>query len=187
MRKKFALLFKGDAQTRKLKHIGLIFILMAIILSVGSIISYLSDNSTDLENVFVPGVVTCKVNESFDGSTKSNVTVSNTGNVDAYMRAAIIINWCDNSGMIYGEASPTIDEDYEIVIGDEWYKGADGYYYYNDIVAPGEDTPILIKECKEIKEMTPKGHYLSVDIISSAVQADPNKTFETWGIELPVN
>ena len=173
-------------QSKKSKKslISLICLVLLCTLSVGSVFAYLSSRSNKLENTFEPGIVSCEVEESFDGTTKSNVFVTNTGNVSAYIRASILINWINEKGEIYGASAPVKGRDYQIEFGEEWREGGDGYFYYDSIVYSLKDTPVLIEECTEISGRAPKGYSLYVEVISSAVQADPNKTKEAWGVEV---
>lgn len=165
----------------KKKLIILICTITICAISAGSIFAYLLSSTNKLKNTFEPGIVSCKVDETFDGVTKSNVCIVNTGNVDAYIRASVLINWVNRDGAIYGASTPVEGVDYIIEYGDQWRLEEDGYFYYEDIVNPNEETPILIEECTEINENSPDGYSLHVEIIASAVQADPNKTEETWG------
>lgn len=100
---------------------------------------------------------------SYEGSTKTNVTITNTGNTDAYIRAALVGQWLDEQGNpVFGFTDYTagrvvlVDSWYqdqfgpnaehkhgqfEDLPGTKWVKGSDGYYYYTDIVPAGEEIP----------------------------------------------
>ena len=70
----------------------IITVILVLLLSVGTgvALSYLSDKTAPVENTFEAGRVTCSVRETFNGSVKSDVKVKNTGNTEAYIRAAVI-------------------------------------------------------------------------------------------------
>ena len=143
-------------------------------LVVGGTLMVLLDKTEDLVNTFEPSEVTCVIEEdSFDGSTKSGVTVRNTSDIDAYLRAAVIVNWVDAQGNVLGQS--VNDNEYTISGMDaKWSEGSDGYYYYADRVAPGAETTNLIGECMLASGVTaPDGYYLSMTILADAIQADP--------------
>ena len=105
---------------------------------------------------------------TYYGGTKSNVIITNTGNTDAFIRAALIGQWLDEDGNpVFGFTDYTAGE---VVLVDSWYRdqfvtGArkhgeftglvgydddyegdwvlckDGYYYYTKIVREGEAVP----------------------------------------------
>ena len=58
--------------------------------AVSGSLAWLTSTPEQVVNSFTPGVVTIQVDEKFDGSTKSNVRIKNTGNVPAYIRVALI-------------------------------------------------------------------------------------------------
>ena len=125
-----------------------------------------------VENTFTIAEMSVKVNETFDGSTKQNVTVENTGDVPAYLRAALVIYWKDAKGNILSD-TPTegVTGDYTIAMGSGWTQGKDGFWYCNQPIEAGGSTPVLIKSCTANNSTAEK--YLCVDILTQAVQASP--------------
>ena len=105
--------------------------------------------------------------DDYKGSTKADVVITNTGNTDAFIRAAIVGQWLDRNGdpvfgftdellnlklveswyedqfvygnHIHGEFKGLVGYDEEYT-GD-WVKGDDGYYYYTKVVKAGESIP----------------------------------------------
>ena len=107
--------------------------------------------------------------DSWEGSTKTGVTITNTGNTKAFIRAAIIGQWLNADGdPVFGFTDYT----YGVQLVDSWYqdqfvnntfvhgkftglpgydgaaatlnnwtKGNDGYYYYNNAVEAGASIP----------------------------------------------
>lgn len=148
---------------------------------IGGTLAYLTTDTTPVTNNFSYGHVSCTVEESFDGGTKSNVTVKNTGDTDAYIRAMVIVNWKDASGNVYGK-QPVENSDYTISYGSGWTPNG-GYYYYNAPVADGASTSALIASCTEVTANRPaEGYALSVEIIADAVQSEPaNAVQNAWG------
>lgn len=163
-------------KSNKKKLITLVVSLVVLsALVIGGTIMFLQDKTEEVTNTFNPSEVTCEINEDFDGTSKKNVTVTSTSDIDAYLRAAIVVNWVDDAGNILGQ--PVGDDEY-VITGKsaKWEQGSDGYYYYTDKVAPGGTTENLIGECKLASGVSaPAGYYLSVTILADAIQADPQQ------------
>lgn len=134
-------------------------------------------------NEFTPGEVTIQVDETFDGSTKSDVRIENTGNVPAYIRVALVPAWVDDEGNI--AAKPASLDDCTITLGDNfnqfWFEGTDGFYYCKTFINPDESTPILIKSCTVNGEE--HEYDFELQVIASAVQSLPTSTVEAvWPV-----
>ena len=141
--------------------------------------AWLTQTTQTENNNFSYGTVSCAINESFNGTTKSNVTVTNTGNTPAYIRAACIVNWVDAQGNI--AANVPADYTYSLSIpGAGWTAGSDGYYYYNSVVDAKGTTEGSLLTCTS--SHPEDGEYtLSVKVIASAVQATPSTAVnEAW-------
>lgn len=157
---------------KKRNLLTILSIALMLTFAVGGTIAYLVDSTEEVENIFTPSEVTCKVIESMSANklTKSNVAIENTGDVKAYIRAAVVITWQDEKGKIYSE-KPVAGEDYKIVYTDSW-KSNGGYYYYTEEIAPGVQTPVLISACEVLKAAPVEGYTLHVEIIGSAIQSE---------------
>lgn len=158
-------------------------LLLALILVVGAAaggtVAWLTQTTQTENNNSSYGTVSCAINESFNGTTKSNVTVTDTGNTPAYIRAACIVNWVDAQGNI--AANVPADYTYDLSIpGAGWTAGSDGYYYYNGVVGPDLTTEGSLLTCTSYQPAD--GEYtLSVKVIASAVQATPSTAVnEAW-------
>ena len=165
---------------------------------IGTTLAYITDGTEAVTNTMTPGTVTTAVKETFDGTTKSNVQIQNTGNTDAYIRAAVIVTWqkveADGTVLVYGE-KPVEGTHYtiDLNVGEEdeakgWIKGSDGFYYHKEVVGykEGENlTDALINSCttkkatadgeteaKDVRpENLPADYKLCVEIIGSGIQA----------------
>ena len=158
-------------------------LLLALILVVGAVaggtLAWLTQTTQTENNNFSYGTVSCRINEEFDNYTKSAVTVTNTGNTPAYIRAACIVNWVDAQGNI--AANVPTDYTYSLSIpGAGWTAGSDGYYYYNGVVDANGTTEGSLLTCTSSHPLD--GEYtLSVKVIASAVQATPSTAVnEAW-------
>ncbi|MFR5864809.1 MAG: hypothetical protein ACLUFV_06380 [Acutalibacteraceae bacterium] len=109
-------------------------------------VAYLQTQTEPLENQFTPAKVSCKVEETFEDNVKSNVTIQNTGDTDAFIRVAVVANWVqtdENSSVtsVYAQ-QPVAGTDYTLTLADDvnekWLKDSNGFYYYKDAVQPNE-------------------------------------------------
>lgn len=138
-----------------------------------------------------PNVVDVDIEDDVDGFVKDNVVITNTGNVDAYIRANIIANWWgttdagdEGAALGYkpndagtGPAIPlqyyegwklinaTTDNyggEFDTLPGQKWQLAKDGYYYYTEKVAPGKPTGSpLFKSYTNTDDNIPVIYYLS--------------------------
>lgn len=175
---------------KKNKNIKKILLLamIALILTcgVGGTLAYLIAESSSVTNTFTPSEITNKVDEDFEEDLKENVTVSTAGSdVDAYVRAAIVVTWQDKEGNI-NPTAPVAEKDYNITINEgtgttQWTKSG-SFYYYNSKVTAGASTENLIVSCSPVAGKTPAGYGLVVEILSSTIQAEPTTAVsEAWG------
>lgn len=153
-----------------------VLVALALILccAVGGTVAFLATSSGPVTNTFTPSKVTTAVDEIFNGTTKEKVRIQNTGNTDAYIRAAIVVNWVDASGNIYGK-KPVENTDYTLTFTSDsgWTKASDGFYYYNGkVAANGGFTANLIDTCKQIGTAPAEGYALQVTILADGIQAD---------------
>ena len=162
----------------------LISLLALLTLTVGGTVAYLVATTPEVENTFTPSQVSCEVTENFNGTTKSNVNVTNTSNIDAYLRVKLVtyrVNGEDNH-RIGGTA--TIPQ---FAPGTNWVKYGD-YYYYTKPVAPGSSTPSVIAG----NGLTLQGRYddadggkQAIDVMAEAIQSVPDKAVgEAWKVTI---
>lgn len=174
-------MFKNMAK----KRLILLLVSLSLILAagVGVTLALIIDQSDDVENVFEPSRVSCAVVEKINGSEettggtattidevtlKKDVQIKNTGDTDAYIRAAIIVNWKKADGTVWAQAPA--DEDYTMTIGSDWTKIGD-FYYYKSSVIPGDTTTNLIVSATQENSAPEEGYYLSIEIVASAIQS----------------
>ena len=160
----------------------IIAIALLIAFAVGGTTAYIVSISERHENVFTPAKVSCLVEETFENGVKSDVSVKNTGNVDAFIRAALVATWVSEEGKILSSA-PIEGTDFSVVLGSgSWIKGSDGFYYYKTAVEPDSSTQILFTSVTTVTE-PPEGYKLSVQILASAIQSNPEKVVEeAWNV-----
>ena len=158
-----------------------ILCLCIIIGTVGGVFAYLIAKTDTLSNEFIPAKVTCSVEENFKNGIKENVQIRNTGNINAYIRAAVVVTFVSDDGKVLA-TTPKENEDYTITWGNsDWHKGADEYWYYDKAVAPEEMTSSLIKTASEI--FVPNGYKLNIQIFATAIQSEPETAVEeAWNV-----
>lgn len=168
---------KNAAHGGAKRSLVLVVSVLALVLAVaGGTLAWLTANSGPVTNTFTPAQVTCEVDETFQNNVKSAVSIKNTSNIDAYIRAYVVVTWKDAQGNVYG--MPVKDTDYNISydLGNGWEKGSDGYYYFTKPVGVDKTTSELIKTCAPVADKAPAGYDLSVEIIAEAIQSQPTTT-----------
>ena len=184
----------GKRVMKTKKPVALVAILVLLCCAVAGTVAYLVTSTDPVTNTFTPAEVKTEVTENFvkdeDGKfVKSDVQIKNTGNIDAYIRAAVIVNWADDKGNVSG--TPVKDTDYvmdlNIVTRENpnapWFKGSDGYYYCKTSVAPDGSTPALINTCEPAANMAPEGYALQVTILADGIQSEPaDAVIQAWGV-----
>ena len=173
------------------KSILITSVALLLLVAVGTSLAYVFTKTDPVENKFDPSKVSCAVVENGNssentanvvqtGKSKTNVQIKNTGDTDAYIRAAVVVNWMSEDGTKVWATKPVAGEDKDYTISynlsNGWIDGGDGYYYYTQPVDPGDMTNILITSATQ-NATGPKGtdgtqYYLSIEIVASAIQAD---------------
>lgn len=161
---------------KEMKNVKLPLSVVALILIftllVGGTVAFLATRTDQVENTFVPGVVTCEVTENTTATSKSNVQIKNTGNVSAYVRAYVVFNWLKEDGSVCGGSH----SDFTLPdLGEGWRQAASGIYYYDNPVEPDQSTPALFNGEIALTE-APDGCKLQVEIVASAIQAEGTGT-----------
>lgn len=161
-------------------------------LAVGGTLAWLSAYTQPVKNTFVMGTVPPQVTENFENhQVKEDVAVTNTGNIPAYIRVALVCTWQDDSRNVVGEPASlddlTIDWGTEggsetaEAPGNGWIKIGD-YYYYTQPVAAGDTTLNLI-DSATVK--TANGYRMNLQVIADSIQANPTSVVQSqWGVSV---
>lgn len=163
---------KNSTHLRKRRRtnmlVGLLGIILILSLAVGGTFAYLKAVTNKVENQFAPARVACIVNSGSDGT----FDVKNDSDVDAYIRAAIVVNWMDDNGNVRGIAPVATEVDIKVNTTDWWQDSNTGYYYYKRLVSSEEVTEDLITSFGLAERATvPNGYQLSVEVVAEAIQA----------------
>lgn len=168
---------------RRSKKTGMLFLSLLLVIGmvVGGTLAWLSTKDDPIQNTFLPTKVTCKVTESFDGSTgkKSNVNVENTGDIDAYIRVKLVSYRTNDAGQHIGGTAelPAFD------LGKGWVEHG-GYYYYTKPVKPNQKPEAaLTKEMKlKVNCDGADGGHQAIDVMAEAIQSVPEDAVQAaWG------
>lgn len=148
------------------RFVGLVLSLALLISgAIGGTVAYLLTSTNGITNTFTPAEVPISVSDTMSNNEKSNVKVTNNGNVDAYIRIALVATWQDKDGIVY-PGTPTITP----VPKTDWVKRDDGYYYYTEPVKPGESTPAAFEPIS-VPSGAPDGCHLVIDVLAESIQA----------------
>ena len=169
---------------KRLNRAVLLAVLIALALGavIGTTVAFLIDKPDAVTNSFTYAHVSCQVTESFDGTTKKDVKIQNTSDIDVYIRATYVVNWLDSEKNIVA----SVPEGYSYTLTENpsgnWKKGEDGYFYYLTPVAPGYSTSGSLLTCTATYPDHPE-YTLSVEILAEAIQSTPKKAIaEAWGV-----
>ena len=161
-----------------------LFLLTVIMMCIGSVGAYMRKQTEVVENVFVPAKVSCVVNETFQDNKKTNITITNTGTIKAYLRLRLVTYWVDSNGNILFESSPIISVDLN---GNDWIQSGDTYYY-KEPVAPGESTKNLLKSGIQLVGDGDNGKRQVVEVFAEAIQSKPSEAVKSaWPVSLDSN
>lgn len=166
---------------KMLKRLLLVLTLLLVALC-GTAFALMFRQTASLDNQFTPAAVSCVVEEKdFEYPTKSSITVTNTGNIDAYIRIRLVTYWKDSSGkIVFGPATiPAFTP------GTNWIVGADNTYYYALPVNPNGITGNLLTESITMAQDEKTGYYQVIEVFADAIQSKPEAAVtESWGVTL---
>ena len=174
---------KKTPRHKKADRAVLLLVSLVLVLSaaIGGTLGYLT-GQVSVTNTMQVGNFSTEIDEDTENGVKSNVTVQNTGDYDAYIRAVVVVTWQNKDGAVYPEA-PVADVDYTITYGTDWTQQG-GFWYYNGVVGAGKATADLIDTCQPVEGKAPEGYDLNVEILASAIQAEPAQAVkDAWGMQ----
>ena len=113
---------------------------------------------------------------SLTAVANGDYAVQNTGNIDAYIRAKVVLNRVDEAGNIEADGEPLLKEGVtELTVdADHWTKVGD-YLYYNGRVAPEGLTTAPLDPTEVAEGVT-------VTVIAEAIQTEGGAAADAWGV-----
>ena len=173
---------------RRSKKTGMLFLSLLLVIGmvVGGTVAWLSTKSAPITNTFLPSHVSCSVTEEFNGTTKSNVNVINTGDIDAYIRVKLVTYRVNDKEQHIGGTAEIPD----FKPGAGWVKNGD-YYYYTKPVAPDEQPADALISSITLTDPydDADGGKPVIEVMAEAIQAngvaDDGKkaVVEAWGVD----
>ena len=183
----------GKRVMKTKQPVALVALLLLLCCTVAGTLAYLVDSTDPVTNTFTPASVSTAVEETFKNGEKKDVKIQNTGNIDAYIRVAVVANWANSAGDVYGGAVPTDkgdNKDYDLTLkaNNGWIKGADGYYYYIHPVAPNGSTTASFDNITQLTDNPAEGYGLQITILADGIQSEPGTTVvSVWESVTAVN
>lgn len=159
------------------------FLVLTVALSVaivGTTLAYIIVKTNELNNTFTPGEVDISINGS---------TITNIEDTDVYVRAAVVATWVNDNGTPGDKTDDVIlstmpvegtDKDYTITYNTDanWVQGSDTFWYYKKPISKDESVTLIDGVTANT---TMDGYTLRVQVISSAIQAEPaDAVFGAW-------
>ena len=179
---------KKAAHSGAKRSLVLVVSVLVLLLAVaGGTLAWLTAQTDGVVNTFTPAHVSCVVTENFDGTTKSNVNVTNTSDIPAYIRVKLVTYRVNEDGQHIGGTAtiPTFEP------GEGWVKYGE-YYYYTLPVAPKgpgaldnlPKTPLIggtgIKLVNSYNDAD--GGKQVVEVMAEAIQSVPEAAVkDAWG------
>ncbi len=109
---------------------------------------------------------------------KKELILTNTGDVPAYVRIKALVGDAYKDGIVYTEPNGE----------GKWTPGADGYYYYSDILEPGESTTQLNVAFKFPEGELPPDFNVIIIQESTPVLYDENgEPYADWTIKADIS
>lgn len=142
-----------------------IALLLSLVLLLGAAtvgtMAYFTASDSSNSNGFTIGKVACSVTSEDDGT----YTITNTGNVDAYIRVAVVANVVDEGVIQWESTSVTDDPD------DGFTQHSDGFWYSSGIVKANGGTASLAVTVE---------NGVQVKVIAEAIQGQAYAANNAW-------
>lgn len=174
---------KKAAHSGAKRSLVLVVSVLVLLLAVaGGTLAWLTAQTDGVVNTFTPAQVSCEVTEDFNGTIKSNVNVTNTSDIYAYIRVKLVTYRVNEDGQHIGGTAEITDD---LTLGTNWVKNGD-YYYYTKPVAPesSPEKPLIGTPGITLKSYTDvDGGYQAIDVMAEAIQSVPEEAVEdAWGV-----
>lgn len=148
-------------------------LVLLLTLAVGGSLAWLVSND-NVQNTMVPGNVPIQINETLNGTSKTSVTITNNGNIQAFIRVAIIANAVDEDGDIIVGTAPGYT-----VNAAKWTQ-LGNYYYYKGIVEPNGTTDPLFTDKVDFTGGEINILAESIQVLGG-VTSDGSASVDAWG------
>lgn len=173
---------KNAARGGMKRSLVLVVSLVALLLVVaGGTLAWLTAQDS-VSNTFTPAHVSCTVTEEFDGTVKSNVNVTNTSDIAAFIRVKLVTYRVNDAGQRIGGTA-----EIDFTPGTGWVKYGD-FYYYTKPVAPNAtpETVLIGAEGIKLKQYNDAdGGKQVIEVMAEAIQSQPERAVgQAWGVTI---
>ena len=174
---------KRAAHSGAKRSLVLVVSVLVLLLAVaGGTLAWLTANTGPVVNTFTPAQVSCEVTEDFNGTIKSNVNVTNTSDIYAYIRVKLVTYRVNAQNQHIGGTASLPN----FTLGTGWVMYGD-YYYYTKPVAPNQKPETNLTD-----SMTLIGSYMDTDggkqvieVMAEAIQSSPAEAVgKSWGVTI---
>lgn len=173
---------KNAARGGMNRSLVLVVSLLALLLVVaGGTLAWLTAQDS-VSNTFTPAHVSCVVTENFDGTVKSNVNVTNTSDIAAFIRVKLVTYRVNDDGQHIGGTATILP----FTPGTGWVKYGDFYYYTLPVepnAAPATDLIDQITLTRSYDDAD--GGKQVIEVMAEAIQSQPDRAVgQAWGVTI---
>lgn len=157
------------ARSRKMHKRSLSVILciaLILVIAVGGTIAYIVTKTDSIQNEFETSFIDSEVIVS-----GNQISVKNIGDVNGFIRAAIVVYWENDRGQIRAVAPSETEYTLEIDATSWKQDQTTDFYYYEAKVAPQDQTEPLVTAIT-IHAPEDDGYELRVEVVAEAIQAE---------------
>lgn len=165
------------------RSLVLVVSLLALLLVVaGGTLAWLTAQDS-VSNTFTPAHVSCTVTEDFNGTVKSNVNVTNTSDIAAFIRVKLVTYRVNDDGKHIGGTATILP----FTPGTGWVE-YEGFYYYTKPVSPNatpETALIGTKGIELVQYTDADGGKQVIEVMAEAIQSQPERAVgQAWGVTI---
>lgn len=164
---------RGKYARKRKPWVVVLCLVLLVAVGAGATLAYFHLASGPVINTFQAGSAGAQVNETFNGSTKEAITVTNSGKSPVYVRLRLVSYYEDAQGNVLPQDSPAVS----FTLGENW-KAVGSYYYYTQPLAAGAATADLLGS-----DVTMTAGQV-IEVLADTVQATPAQAVkDVWGVE----
>ena len=139
-----------------------IAVLALSLVTVGATLALMVSQSNSVTNQFTAADIDTEIQEVLDDDMTKQVSITNQGRSDAYVRARIMVSGVKTTDVVITDAVPTTVESGKVYLvmqnngtdSSKWTKESstnngtysDDYYYYLDVLSKNESTNKLLEK-----------------------------------------
>ena len=190
--------FRLSMLTDRKVRLAVLLVVTALSVAVSGTLAYFMATTLSIRNDFLPARLNVVIHEEFQQTAgsyvKSNVTVENAvvpkATSHAFIRVKLVPTWRDENGNVAGvppvelaapPAGITADINPDLA-----FDYVDGYYYYKEILDPGEQTSPLIRtltvDYSALAGTPYEGLTFELSVLAEGLDAAAGAPEAAWGV-----